>query len=104
FDVFHHQKEDAVRTFSEVCYVNNVWMSNGRSGASFTFESSDCFTFLEIFIVENIWPDGLDGDSPRLEILIAREVDLAHRTSSQTFFEKITRGQEFSARKSCFSG
>ena len=65
FDVFHHEKENAVSAFAEVSHVNNVWVANRRRCACFSFKARDGFTFLEIFIVENVGSNRLYCDSTR---------------------------------------
>ena len=35
-------------------------------------------------------PDGFDCDLASDEILIARQIDLAHRTAPETFFELVS--------------
>src|SRR6185436_16049610 len=81
-------------TFAEVGNVNYVWMTNGGGGASFAFESRDGFALLQHLIAEYVRANGLDGDLASDQILIASEIDLAHRSATESFLEPVTRRQQ----------
>src|ERR1043166_5594058 len=93
-DVFHHEEEHAFRALAEVVDVDDVRMTNRRGGASFALEARDGFAFLQIFVVENVRADCFDGDLPREQVLIAREINLAHRTAPETFLEQVSRREQ----------
>src|SRR6185369_11364454 len=93
FHVLHHKEEHTVRALSEVSDVDNVWMTNRGCGTCLTFEAGDCFTFLQVFIVKNVRAHGLDRDPARLQILIASKIDLTHSSTTESLFQKITRGE-----------
>src|SRR5207249_4229184 len=89
-----HQKKNAVRTLAEIRDVNDVWMTNGCGRAHFAFEAGNRFAFLKHFVIEYVRPDGLHRDATRQEILIARQIDLAHRAAAQSLLEEITRREQ----------
>src|SRR5215216_6049000 len=82
--VLHHQKEHAFCAFTEVIDVDDVWVTDRRCRPRFAFEARDCFAFLKIFVVENVGTNCFYRDLSREQILIACEIDLAHRTASET--------------------
>ena len=90
FDVLHHQKEDAVGTFSKVSYVDDVWVLDRSSGTRLALKARDRLAFLQVLVVQNVWPNGFHRHPPRHQILILRKIDLAHRSASQTFLKQIT--------------
>jgi hypothetical protein len=75
-------------------------MANRCCGASFAFETRDRFTLLQHFIVEDVRPDSLDRYATGDEILIAREIDLAHRAASEAFLQQIPGRQQRRPRQS----
>src|SRR6185503_10558088 len=88
--VFHHEKEHTVSALSEIVNVNDVGMTNRCGGARFTFKTRDRFAFLQILVTENVRSNSLDCDLARQQVLIACEVNLAHRPATYTFLEQIT--------------
>jgi hypothetical protein len=101
-NVFHHQKKYALRTLAEIRDINNVGMSDRSGRASFAFEARNRFTLLQHLVTENVGPNGLDGYATSYEILIARQIDLAHRTPAQTFLEQVTRREQSRPRQRVF--
>jgi hypothetical protein len=67
---------------------------NRCGGARFAFETSNGFAFLEIFVVENVGTNGFYGYLSREEILVASEINLAHRAAPETFFEQVSRREQ----------
>jgi hypothetical protein len=77
-------------------------VTDGCGGSCLALEAGDGFAFLQAFITQYVWSDGFNGDLAREQILVAGEIDLTHRTASETFFEQIPRGEQASARQSMF--
>src|SRR5437588_1834121 len=100
--ILHHEIEDAFGTLAEVRHVNDVRMADGSSRARLALETRDGLALLHVFIRENVRADGLDRDSPRDEILIARQIDLSHRAAPQTLFEQVASGHQGRARQRHF--
>jgi hypothetical protein len=64
-------------------------MADGSSGASLAFEARDRFAFLQHFVAEYVRPDSFDSDLARDEVFVAREINLAHRAATETFFQQV---------------
>jgi hypothetical protein len=71
--------------------------------ARFALETRDGFTFLQVFVGQNIRPDCLDCHTSRHQILVASHVNLAHRAAAQTLVEPITTIQQGRARQGASS-
>src|SRR5207253_9133172 len=75
-------------------HVDDVRMLNRGGGARFALESSDRFAFLQVFVRKDVGPDRLDRDASRQQVFVARQIDLAHRPTSETPGQTITRIQQ----------
>jgi hypothetical protein len=93
-DVFHHQKKYAVGTLAKVGDVDDIRMTDRGSRASFAFEARNRFAFLQHFVVKNVRANGLDRNAPGNQVLIAREINLAHSASAETFLQQVTRREQ----------
>src|SRR6476469_2255830 len=93
-DVFHHQEKDALGTLAEIRHVNYVGMPDRCCGAHFAFEACNRLSFLQHLIAENVGTNSLDSDASSYQVLIARQVNLSHRASSQALLQQITRRQQ----------
>jgi hypothetical protein len=80
-NVFHYQEEDAFRALTEIGNVNNVGMTDRCGRSSLTLKSCDRFALNQVLIVKNVGPNSFDCDAPGDEILIAGQIDLAHRAT-----------------------
>ena len=89
-DVFHYEKKHAFSTFAEVGDIDNVRMADRSSGACLSFEARDSFTFLKVLVVEDVRPHSFYRDATRDQVLIAREINLAHRAAAESFFEQVS--------------
>src|SRR5688572_22395926 len=87
FNVLHHEKKHAVGTLAEVSYVYDIRVPNRGGGTSLAFEARDSLAFLEVFVIENVGADSLYRDAASQQVLIAGEIDLAHRAAAKSFFE-----------------
>jgi hypothetical protein len=92
FDVFHYQKENAVRTLAKVCDVYDVWMLYRSGGAGLAFKTRNGLAFLHVFVAEDVGSNGLDGDPAGNEVLIPSEINLAHCAPSNSLLEQIATG------------
>src|SRR5688500_10062213 len=90
FDVFHYEKEHAVRTLSKIRDVDDVGMLDRSGGARLAFKASYRLALLHVFIAEDIWPDCLYGNTSGDEILITGEIYLTHRPTADAFDKQIT--------------
>src|SRR5687768_5873704 len=89
FDVLHHEEEHTVRALAEVRHVDDVRVTNRRSGTRFALETCNRFAFLEIFVAQNVGTDSLYRYASGDEVLIASEIDLAHRAATEPFLEQV---------------
>jgi hypothetical protein len=67
---------------TKVSHTDDVLVTNRSRGARFTFKARDGFTILEIFVIENVRPNSFDCDLASNEVLVAREINLAHRAAA----------------------
>ena len=101
-DVFHHEKENAVATLAEVSHPDDIVMLNGSSGARFAFETRDGFALLQVFVRQHVRPNRFNGNAARDQILVPREIYLAHRASAKSFLQTVTPVQNSCAGQRSF--
>src|SRR5437868_7042858 len=83
-----------------------LWLIIFAKPKSPTFTTSSpeiepsCFSFLQIFIREHVGPDRFHRHATRHQILIARQIHLAHRAAPQTLLQMITAVQQCRAGQS----
>src|SRR5213593_1511297 len=82
FDVLHYEKKHAIGTLAEVCYIDNVGMTNRSCRSCFSFKAGYRFAFLQILVTENVGTNSFDSYAASLQILISSEIDLTHRTTA----------------------
>src|SRR5437762_25873 len=74
-------------------------MTNRRRGPRFALKTRDGLAVLKIFVAENVGSHSFDGDLARHEVLVASEVNLAHRAATEPFFQQVARGQQTRTRQ-----
>jgi len=65
-------------------------MTDRSSRANLALKPRDCFTLLQHLVAEDVRANSLDGDAASNQILIARQVNLAHRAPAQALLQQIT--------------
>src|SRR5688500_15365467 len=69
-------------------------MSNRSGSSGLALKSSNRFSFLQGLVAEDVWPDSLHRDAACDQILVARDINLAHRSAANTLLQQVTARQQ----------
>ena len=83
------EEEDAIGTLSKISYIHDVGVLDGSSGTSLAFETRDRLAFPQVLVAGMSGRTVFTRDTPGHQILILREIDLAHRAATQTLLQEI---------------
>jgi hypothetical protein len=100
--VFHYQEEYALRALTEVRYIDDVGVPDRGRCACLALKTRDGFPFLQVFVAEYVRADSLHRYAARYQILVPREIDLAHGASTQPLLEQVTLGKKRAPGQSVF--
>src|SRR5207249_916121 len=102
FDVFHHQKKNALATLAEICDSDDIVVLNGSSRARFPFETRDRLAFLQVFVRQDVRSNRFDGHAAGDQIFVAREIYLAHGAPPKSLLQTVTAVQDGRAGQGSF--
>src|SRR5438874_12264451 len=87
-DVFHHKVEDAVFRLAEIRNADGIRMLDRSGSLGLAFKTHDSLALLEVFAVQDVVTDGLDGDLAGVKFVVFREKNIAHRAAAQTALQQ----------------
>src|SRR5439155_25671654 len=93
-DIFHYEVEDPVFRLAKIRNTDGIRMLYRSSGLGLALKTHDRLALLEVFAIQNVVADGLDGNFSGVEFVVLGEKNIAHRAASQTAFQQIPAVQK----------